>query len=238
MDLSPLAERGMLVAAVNNVAATVVRPNLWFSVDAPSRFAEAIWRDPAITKIVKHRWRTRTILRRSDGSDPGKVWEHDDAMLKTFPGIFWLQWTVGFDPATFLTQPLPTWGCDKGMLPPPDNGSEHSVLLIALRMLHWFGCRTVYLLGCDFGMKFGEPRYAFDTHRCDTSALGNNFSYQWLHRRFVELEPHFRQAGYRVVNCTPGGALNAFERLPFADAVAECRQLLDWPREVSAFGLY
>lgn len=239
MDLSPLTERGMLVAACNNVAATHVRPNLWFSVDDCCRFSEAIWRDPAIIKIVKHRWHTRTIYRRADGSDPGKVWEPDPSLLKTYPGIFWLLWKNGFDPNTFLTDPLPTWGCDhKTLLPAPDNQPVHSVMFIALRMLHWLGCRTVYLLGCDFDMPMKSHRYAFDTHECNASALDNSWNYQWLQRRFVELRPHFAEHGYRVVNCTPGGKLEAFERMEFGTAVAEAKRLLEWPREVSVYGLY
>lgn len=50
-DLSLLNSRGILTMAVNN-AATVVRPNLWCSVDDPGNFSDAIWYDAGITKFV------------------------------------------------------------------------------------------------------------------------------------------------------------------------------------------
>src|SRR5262245_955195 len=50
-DLGRLNERGILTMAVNN-AASLVRPNLWVSVDDPRNFLEAIWRDPGILKFV------------------------------------------------------------------------------------------------------------------------------------------------------------------------------------------
>lgn len=50
-DLSLLQQRGIVSLAVNN-AATIIRPQLWVSVDDPGNFCDAIWRDPGIWKFV------------------------------------------------------------------------------------------------------------------------------------------------------------------------------------------
>src|SRR5688572_6436907 len=52
LDLSLLDKRGIVISSLNNVAATNVRPHLWFTADHPKQFCDIIWKDPAIMKFV------------------------------------------------------------------------------------------------------------------------------------------------------------------------------------------
>lgn len=217
MDLTPLDQRGVIIAAVNQAAA-IKRPHLWFTVDPQTQFSAAIWRDPGVMKFTKRKYLGRNIhewtgsgYTEALGAQPRKLsncwgFEHCD-----FGGCPW-------NPATFLTQALPPWGSEKPETDPEGKNWHKSVMLATLWLLHYLGFRRVYLLGCDFLQKTKEP-YGFDEAITEAKAAGNNRLFEWLDRRFAELQPHFRDRGFTVHNCTPGGRLTAFPRLAFEEAV-------------------
>jgi len=218
-NLSLLDQRGLLVAAMNHGAA-VHRPHLWFTVDPQTQFAESLWRDPACMKFTKRKYIARNIHGWNEslgqytelvGAQPRKlsnVWGFEHADFGMQP----------WDPANFLTSKLPPWGSDKPETDPEGKNWHKSVMLSTLWLLHWLGFRRVYLLGCDFKQKPKQP-YAFDEHVTVGKCAGNNRLFDWLNRRFTEIAPHCRDRGFAIVNCTPGGYLTAFPRLPFEDAV-------------------
>jgi len=216
MDLPLLNQRGIITASVNQ-AATIYRPHIWFSVDPQTQFSESIWRDGAIMKFTKRKYITRFLHGWSGTSyqqimvrprNLSNVWgyEHTD-MAKT-------PWNA----AEFLTQSLPVWGSSTTESDPEGKQWHKSVMLIALRLLHWLGFRRVYIAGCDFLMKEKNP-YGFNEAAGSGRVVSNNRLFGWLDRRFKELQPHFMEAGYTVINCTPGGNLTAFPRLDFSQAV-------------------
>ena len=92
-------------------------------------------------------------------------------------------------------------------------------MLVALRLLHHLGFRTVYLLGCDFRMAV-DRKYVFDETREAAAIKHNNTLYDSLSRRFEALKPHFEKHRFRVVNCSPGSELGVFERMAYQDAIA------------------
>ncbi len=96
---------------------------------------------------------------------------------------------------------------------------KRSVMLVALRLLHYLGFGTVYLLGCDFKMA-PDRKYAFEEHRAPNAIRHNNVLYDSLARRFEALRPHFEKHRFRVINCSPGSELRAFERMDYEKAVA------------------
>lgn len=230
-DLAALTRRGILVASVNNAGAGVVRPNIWFSVDRPSKFHDAIWKDPTIMKIVKWAWRTQKIRERK-----GDDFHTRDRLLKQYPNTWFIQSGTGWNPNTFLTDPIPTWGFDSNQGDvAPEGYPARSVMLIALRMLYWLGVRRLYLLGADFRMTEEQP-YAFDTSGSAAKARSNNKVYRWLNNRLAEVRPHFERYGYRVVNCTPDSGLTAFPAMSLDEAIKEC---LAWfPERIDTAGWY
>lgn len=217
MDLTPLrAERGILVAAVNQVAATHVRPQLWFSVDDPSKFHESIWKDPGILCFTKQKY-----LRHA-------VWETKDGERKAGPKSQDLPGVLGYEhrsewPCDFLSG-APTWGT---------AGVFKSVFMVALRMLADLGVKRICLLGADFHMEPGQS-YAFDQEKNAGAARSNNGYYARMNRDLPKVWKDLLSIGCEVVNCTPGSHLTAFPTSTLADELA--RVVITPPASVA--GLY
>lgn len=213
MDLSLLQRRGVLVAAVNNVAAATVRPNLWFSYDSQHCFHRNIWRDPFIMKFLREENLPR-VLNIWDG----EKYVTSEERPRDCPNVWGYKFQVGWNAETFLTAERPTVGTDDASMDPDTTTWHKSVLLPTLRILFDLGVRRLYLLGCDFLMT-PERCYGFDETQDDSGVRRNNELFDWLNRRFWELREHFAAHKFQVFNCTPFGHLTAFERMPLAQAV-------------------
>ena len=215
IDLTLLNQRGVVTAAVNNVAATHVRPHLWFVCDMTAQFSEVIWRDPGIMKFTKRKYldeRVRTW-------DAGRMeFVKSSFVPRKLPNCWGYQHTKGWNAETFLDDELPTWGVNSKEMDPDGHGEHFSIMLVAVWLLYWLGFRTLFLLGCDFRMHERKP-YAFEQSYGSASVGSNNSLYAWLRRRFRELAPHFTQRGYRVYNCNPKSRLDAFKRIRFEDGL-------------------
>lgn len=226
MDLSVLDQRGVFVAAVSQVAATHVRPHAWFSVDACTTYHEAIWRDPQIMKFVARNWtgNSERIPMQVNGE-----WLPSKTPAWKCPNVWFYdrgdRWAID----EFLTAPYAMW---QTLV---DGKPKKSVMLVAIRLLHWLGFRTVYLIGCDFEMR-RDAQYAFPATKGEGAYRSNNRTYNALNETFVALRPQFEAAGLRVFNATTGGRLDAFERVTFEEAVAGCRD--GFPRSIDVSGLY
>lgn len=216
MDLSVLERRGVLVAAVNQVAATHVRPQLWFSVDDPSKFHESIWKDPGVLCFTK-----RKYLKKA-------VWETRDGDRKAGPKAQDLPAVVGYDhrsewPCDFLDG-APSWGRD---------GYFKSVFVVALRILADLGVKRICLLGADFHMDPTQA-YAFDQDKDHGAANSNNGYYARMNRDLPAVWKTLLSVGCEVVNCTPGSHLTAFPTSTLADEIG--RVEITPPKSVA--GLY
>ena len=220
LDLTQLNRRGIVTMCVNN-SWTVHRPTLWTCVDAPGRFIYTGWKDPGILMFVPTcHWDKRLRIQNPDGSMRNSAFR-----VKQMPGVLFFRRADHFDHDRFLTGDSIPWGNDAKH---PDSlgiVGKRSVMLVALRLLHHLGFGTVYLLGCDFKMA-EDRKYAFAEHRAANAIRHNNVLYDSLARRFEALRPHFDKHRFRVVNCSPGTALAAFEGMDFDAAVkaasAEC----------------
>jgi hypothetical protein len=234
-DLKQLQRRGVLIAAMNQIGATHVRPHIWFSADQPSRFHENITRDPGILlkfwqdeQLHHQHGDNRWLLRWT-----GETWQRTSEGPSDYPGNFGYhhrdEWT-----GKFLDDPIPTWGIGRHKKDHEGVSHKTTVMLPAIWLLYWLGVREIYLLGCDFKQRHAE-QYAFDdAHAKPNNVDGNNGLYKWLNKRFAELIPHFQQHGLSIINCTPGGGLTAFPRLSLEDAL--CRVAL--PPVETVKGLY
>lgn len=219
VDVEALSRhRGVLTAAMNNVGSTHVRPHVWFCVDDPKNFQEAIWLDPAILKFTFRKYRLKPIY----GFDATGTLVRRDRLVKNCPAVVFIEHSHGWQRDEFLRQARPTWGPNEFDSYDGKRGRNQSVMLVALRMLYSLGVRDVFLLGCDFHVESAENAYAFGQGHADGQtgkATANNSLYAWLDKQFALLQPQFLQAGYRVWNCTAGSHLTAFPRMSLDDAI-------------------
>jgi hypothetical protein len=230
-DLSLLNARGILTLAVNN-AATVVRPQLWTSVDDPGHFCDAIWADPGILKFVPFDHMEKHFLVRDDA-------DHlvlSQAKVGDMPGVFGFRRNEHFRADQWLHESTFNWGNHTDRVDEYGHKGSRSVFYVALRLLYFLGVRTVYLLGCDFRMEEGRPNYAFEQDRSPASVRSNNSSYRILNVRLGHLKPHFDAEGFRVFNCTPGSGLTVFPALDFGEAVRRARSAV--PGRINTSGMY
>lgn len=223
MDLSSLSRRGVVSMGVNN-SWSVHRPTLWTCVDDPGRFIDTGWKDPGILKFVPVcHWNRQLRVQAPSGEMKPSAFR-----VKQMPSVFFYRRNDHFDPARFLKSDTVNWGQSGDSPDALGIKGKRSVMLAALRLLHYLGFSTVYLVGADFRMS-PEHRYAFDEDRTAQAINHNNQLYRALDQRFRALRPYFEAARFRVVNCTlphPDSGLTAFEWMKFEDAVeatsAEC----------------
>ncbi len=230
-DLSKLNQRGILTLALNN-AATVVRPQLWCSVDDPGNFADAIWYDPGILKFVPLCHMEKTFIVRDDQGELVPSQERVGDM----PAVFGYRRNEAFCAEQWLYEDTFNWGNHSERVDAYGNKGSRSVMYIALRLLFHLGVRQVYLLGCDFKMVHGRQNYAFDQDRSRAAVRGNNSSYRILNVRLNHLKPHFDREGFQVFNCTPKSGLTVFPHIPYEDAVANATAII--PQQILTAGMY
>ena len=214
VDLTQLDRRGIVTMGVNN-SWTVHRPTLWTCVDDPGRFIDTGWKDPGVLKFVPVcHWGRRLRIQAVDGTMRDSAYR-----VAQMPSVLFFRRSNHFDHERFLTGDTVPWGNDPKSTDSLGIKGKRSVMLVALRLLHHLGFRTVYLLGCDFRMA-ADHKYAFDETREAAAIKHNNVLYDSLIRRFEALLPHFEKHRFRVVNCSPGSGLGVFERMTYEDAVA------------------
>ena len=214
IDLTQLDRRGIVTMGVNN-SWTVFRPMLWTCVDDPGRFIDTGWKDPGVLKFVPVcHWGRKLRIQAANGTMRDSAYR-----VAQMPSVLFFRRSNHFDHERFLTGDTVPWGNDPKSTDSLGIKGKRSVMLVALRLLHHLGFRTVYLIGCDFRMA-ADHKYAFDETREAAAIRHNNVLYDSLSRRFEALLPHFEKHRFRVVNCSPGSGLGVFERMSYEDAIA------------------
>ncbi len=203
LDSSLLSQRGILTFAVNNIAARNIRPNIWCCIDKPKSFHRNIWCDPAILKFTK-----------TENSDHG----FDGGMVNHVPNLFWFKINTFFNSSIFFSEKSISCGCSSTHTDNLGISGGRSVMLPSIRIMHYLGIRTIYLLGCDFNMQPNKP-YAFEQTKWSGGIKTNNKMYEILTARLQSLQPKMAELGLKVFNCSPDSKLDIFPRIDFQQAI-------------------
>lgn len=223
-DLSLLNQRGVVTMGVNNSWA-VYKPNLWVSVDDPGNFLDIGWKDPSIIKFCPmSSYNRRLIVKEKDGTFRNSQFKTND-----MPAVFYFRRNGKFNAETFLTENSVNWGNAEGVVDHLGWKGSRSVMLAAIRLVHYLGFREVYLLGADFKMELGAQNYAFQQHRHEGSVKGNNSIYRSLNERFEALKPHFEKSNFKVYNCYKESGLTVFPHLSYDQALARATKTCSKP---------
>jgi hypothetical protein len=231
-----LAERGIVSLGVNNVCGMVPVKAMTFN-DPAEKFHEGILADGGIMKLIpKPRLARKSHTRRRK---PDGGFELTGRNMPDYPNVWAFERRGWHTPETFLTDPAATYGNDAKGHGQTKRPRIIFTMFMALRLMHYLGCRRVYLLGADFHMDpakglvgnyaFDDDRYA-DTkdpvqHRNEVLGVinGNNDHYRVANEMLVELRPFLERAGFYVFNCNPWSRLAAFDHVPFEEALQDCR---------------
>lgn len=208
-DLTLLNRPGITILSVNNAPATLFRnnvtPHYWVSVDSPSNFLPAIFRNPAVVKLIP----------RSRMHNP--LWDNERRhRLGITPAD--CPRTCGFDlsnrfnAAEFFTDFRVHWG------DPPGENHIRTVFLAMLQCCWRLGFRRLYLIGADFAMSAGR-KYHFEEERSTASIRHNNSLYQRLTGYYLPELCKVMPPEFKIFNCTPGSRLKLFPELTFAEAI-------------------
>ena len=221
LDLGFLRDRGVVSLGVNNVAGLAHTRAMTFS-DPPEKFHHGILLDPTILKLVP-----RTKLRkRVRAKLPDGTFRWTRFRVQDCPSVYGYERDGDWDAEHFLTREAATWGCSKGCVQATRREKVIFTFFLGLRLLHYLGCRRVYMLGVDFSMQPGSTSYAWGEQRDDDHASGNNRYYRLANEMSRELLPHFEEQSYEVFNCNPASRLTAFPHVPLERAIADCKQLI------------
>jgi len=224
-DLTPIHQRGITVAAINNVGVTHVRPHLWFGMDAMRKFHPAALYDPAVMCFVNND-HLDGYLRIQEGEN----WRQLDR-VRACPNVyaFQVKGDAVLEPERFMAGPF-------SYRMPNDAGNPRSATMAAaLRILLDLGFKRIGIVGADFHMG-ADVQYAWDEPKDKRAQGTNNNLYRMLNDLFTKAWPGIQRQGREVWNCSVGGNLTAFPRMELAEF---CRVSLEkFPAFISAKGYY
>lgn len=195
---------GFITMGVNNSVKSF-RPNIWTSVDEPSRFIKSIWFDPKIQKFIPYEYMDKQIF-------DNEEWKDLNMSVRDCPNVYGIERNEKFNHNTFLTESTFNWGNHK------NYGGGRSVMLVAIKLLYYLGIKNIFLLGCDFKMAT-DYTYSFEQSRTQGAINNNNRTYQMMKERFELLKPIFEQNNLSIYNCNPESELKVFEFISFEDAI-------------------
>jgi hypothetical protein len=210
-----LSQRGIVTASVNNVAATNIRPNFWFSVDEPKSFCDIIWKDPGILKFVASENKDKSFYVR----DSHNRLQASNILINSLPSVVVYHRNNDFNEKRFLTESTVNWGMHTNLIDPHGNKGNRSVLYVVIRILFYLGFRQLFLLGADFYMNPDGPQYCFDQKKDSTACRSNNSCYETIRRRLGYLRPILEKYDCKIYNCTENSKLDVFEHISLEKAL-------------------
>ena len=257
MPLHLLGRRGVLILSVNNCPAVLplgIRPHVWLHTDSARKFHDSIWRDPGVLKIVPVRaWklgRKGKDCLRARNPQTNELVDLVGVCGQDMPGVLGFHRNTSFDPENWLWEPTINRGNDEQSatgLKKKKGKSDQKVgepngwpktintMFAAVRLAFYLGIKRLYLVGADFHMEAEQP-YGFNQGKGGGGLRGNNNAYSSMCVMFDGLLPHFEQAGFEVINCTPDSGLYSFDYLPFEEAIAAVTH--DFEQEMNCDGWY
>lgn len=226
LDLGILQARGVVSLGINNAAGYARTDAVTFS-DPTQKFHSGILHDPKVMKFVPTpRLGDLVRYKTPDG------FKFTENQLRHMPNVWAYDRDSEMVPANFLTTPSASCGRNRNGVEKLGGPKIIFTFFLGLRILHYFGVRQVFLLGCDFGMDASRGEignYAFDEIRRPDAIKANENIYQTGAYYLNQLKPVFDAAGFRVYNCNPVSQLKVFPHVPFDEASEVCRNGI--PRE-------
>ena len=237
LPLEELAKRGCWTLSVNNMAGHArLRPQAMLCADPPGKFTHSVWLDKGIMKFVptpKLRGR-RSKLRRKL---PSGKFEELDLRVPDCPNVWGFQrhsWLTPDD--NYFLSDGACWGNHKKGVEKTGESKVVCTPLLAIRVIRYLGARRLYLVGVDFRMA-PDYGYSFPQGRTLGACVSNNEHFRLVNRWLCIMEEGgvFKRFGLEIYNCFERSGLRAFPYVPFGDAVADARGIVEEVPDVSGW---
>lgn len=213
LPLETLRERGIVSLGVNNAAAAVP-VTAWCFGDTQSKFHHSLFLDPKMMTFAP----TGKLRRGLRAKLPdGSFRSIDPERLCHCPSTYGIARSSRFDAETFLTTEYAHWGISGKSAGELGGRRTLSTMLVGIRLMHYLGCRRMYMLGVDFEMKDGR-KYGFNE-----VVSGGRGKFRKYAAMLEELKPVFEAAGFFLLNCNPKSRCEVFPHVPFDEALRDCR---------------
>ena len=220
LPLDKLKDRGIVSMGLNNSSGRFHCRAMTFC-DPQSKIHHGIFFDPTIRKFVPTtKFNKRVRVKHPDGS-----FQITDIKVRDCPNVYAYKRIGFYTPETFLTENGATWGNSDDGVALTGRPKIIFSMFIGIRLLHYLGCRRIYLLGADFSMD-DKRGYAFEQGRDSGAIRSNNDHYRLAAVMFKELRPYLENVGLEIYNCNPESRLAAFDYVPFDRAYQDCRGLV------------
>jgi hypothetical protein len=212
LDIEQLRGRGICSLAVNN-AAGYAPVTAWTFSDPQYKFHHGCFLDPKLItfaptpKLGKH-----LRIKHPDYPDG---FTFTDMRLADCPNTWGYGRRTLLDTDSFLTTDYAHWGWG-GKQGEDRSFSALNTMFCGLRLVHYMGARTIYLLGVDF-KKEPDAFYAWKQEK------GGGGAWKKSARLMERLKPHLEHHGVKVFNCNPTSALEVFAHTPYNEALTACR---------------
>lgn len=213
MPVDRLRERGIVSLAINN-AAGYAPVTAWTFSDPQYKFHHGVFLDPKVITFSP----TPKLGKHLRYKHPSGEFQFTDLRVCDCPNSWGYGRRTMLDVETFLTDDCAHWGWG-GKQGEDRSFSALNTMFLGLRLLHYMGVRTIYLLGVDF-QREPDQFYAWDQDK------GGGGSWQKSIKLLSRLKPHFQDRGLKLFNCNPQSALEVFDHVDFGSAMEHCRGMV------------
>jgi hypothetical protein len=210
IDLDCLRERGVMSLGVNNAAAYACTSAMVFG-DPQWKFHSSVFFDPKCMVFAPNAKLFRHV--RMQDSDTGEYYFSKHRLMDC-PNVYGLCRSGQFDPSTFFTDWFAHWG-KGGKSSTNREFSRLATMLLGIRILHYLGCRKIYMIGVDFWMTREQP-YAWGGNRTS----GNRIWWK-IDKMLQGVKDMCGNAGLQIFNCNPDTKSEVFPHCPYSDAIAD-----------------
>lgn len=207
LPLEVLQERGVMSLGVNNAAA-YARTDAAVFGDPQWKFHSSLFFDPKCMVFAPNGKLGRHV--RMQDSET-KEFYFSDKKLMDCPNVYGFSRTGHFDEKTFFTDWYVHWG--RGGHDTDRDFTRLATMLMGIRLLHYLGCRTIYMLGVDFWMTKEKP-YAWGGNRTS----GNKIWWK-IDTMLSGIKSVMKKAGVKIYNCNPETKSQCFPFVSFEDAI-------------------
>lgn len=210
-DLNRLKDRGVVSLGVNNASA-FAPIKAWVFSDEQVKFHHGLFLDPAVmTFAPSPKLHHRFYIKTAEGFRRSAI------TIGECPNTYGFERYTCFIPRSFFTTSFAHWGPGKHQWSSVPPIGTLCTMLIGLRLLHYLGVKTIFLLGVDFKGRDGLC-YGFPNDKAE-----RNRRYQWETEMLAALQRPMRRKGIQVFNCSETSDCKLFPFRPFNEALACCK---------------